>query len=78
MDLLTVTPYHFLLLGAALFALGLFGVITRRSAIGILMAIGALFNGVNLTLVATNHYLWPGALTGQIFVIFTITVAAAE
>jgi NADH:ubiquinone oxidoreductase subunit K len=69
---------HFLVLGALLFGLGMFGAITRRSAIAILMCIELMFNGVNVTLVALNYYLWPANLTGQLFVIFTISVAAVE
>lgn len=73
-----LTLNHFLFLGAVLFALGIIGAVSRRSAIAILMCIELMFNGVNITLAALNHYLWPQALTGQVFIIFIITVAAAE
>jgi len=66
---------NYLLLSAILFALGLFGVLTRRNAIAILMSIELMLNAVNINLVAFSHYL---NLKGQIFAIFVITVAAAE
>lgn len=66
---------NYLLLSAVLFALGLFGVLTRRNAIAILMSIELMLNAVNINLVAFSRYL---NLQGQIFAIFVITVAAAE
>ena len=69
---------HFLLLGAALFSIGLFGVFTRRNAIGILMSIELMFNAVNINFVAFSRFVTPTALVGQIFAIFIITIAAAE
>ena len=78
MGLLALSVPHFLLLGALLFGLGMFGVVTRRSAIGILIAIELMFNGVNVTFAALNHYVWPHALTGQVMIVFVIAVAAAE
>ena len=67
---------HYLALSVALFALGVIGVIIRRNAIVILMSIEMMLNAVNLSLVAFSHYLQD--MKGQIFVIFIITVAAAE
>ncbi|MDY0059405.1 MAG: NADH-quinone oxidoreductase subunit NuoK [Myxococcota bacterium] len=78
MNTLLLSLNHFLVLGALLFGLGIFGALTRRSAIGILMSVELMFNGVNITLVALQRYLWPNDHTGQIFVIFAITVAAVE
>jgi NADH:ubiquinone oxidoreductase subunit K len=69
---------HYLSLAAILFGIGLFGVLTRRNAIGLLMAIELMFNSVNINLVAFNRYVTPGDFTGQIFAIFTIVIAAAE
>lgn len=69
---------HYLALGAILFAIGLFGVLTRRNAIGILMSIELLFNAVNINFVAFNRFITPADFTGQIFAIFTIVIAAAE
>ena len=62
--------------GAALFTLGLLGALIRRSAIIVLMSIELMLNGVNVTFV-TFSYLWHD-LTGQIFALFVITVAACE
>jgi len=69
---------QYLALAAILFAIGTFGVITRRNAIGILMSLELMFNAVNINLVTFNKFIGPGDLTGQIFAIFVIVVAAAE
>jgi len=61
-----------------IFAIGMFGVLTRRNAIGILMSLELMFNAVNINLVAFNKYINPDNLTGQIFALFVIVVAAAE
>ncbi|MBI3092492.1 MAG: NADH-quinone oxidoreductase subunit NuoK [Candidatus Tectomicrobia bacterium] len=71
-----ISLQHYLALGAILFAIGVVGVLTRRNAILILMAIELMLNGVNITLIAFARH--AGNLTGQIFVLFIITVAAAE
>jgi len=68
----------FLILAAALFAIGLYGVLSRRNAIGILMGIELMLNAVNINLVAFWRYVDPVRITGQIFAIFVFTVAAAE
>jgi NAD(P)H-quinone oxidoreductase subunit 4L len=70
--------FQYLALAAVLFAIGIFGVLTRRNAIGILMSLELMFNAVNINLVAFNKYINPGDLTGQIFAVFVIVVAAAE
>ena len=62
----------------SVFRLGLFGALTRRNAIGILMSIELIFNAANLNLVAFNRFLHPAAAWGQAVTLFTITVAAAE
>lgn len=69
---------HYLSLAAILFGIGLYGVLTRRNAIGLLMAIELMFNSVNINLVAFNRFITPSDFTGQIFAIFTIVIAAAE
>ncbi len=69
---------HLMVLSAALFALGLYGVLARRNAVLILMAIELMLNAVNLNLVAFAAYLGPALFVGQIFAIFVITIAAAE
>jgi len=66
----------YVLLSAALFTIGVVGVLTRRNIFIILMSIELMLNAANINLVAFSHYLQ--SLNGQIFVIFVITVAAAE
>lgn len=73
-----VPLHHYLILGGVLFAIGMFGALTRRHAIGILMSIELMFNAANLSFVAFSRYLPESALRGQVFAIFVITVAAAE
>ncbi len=67
-----------LLVAAALFCIGLFGALSRRSAISILMGVELMLNSVNINLVAFWRYFEPQLVTGQVFAIFVITVAAAE
>ena len=69
---------YVLFLSAVLFSLGLFGVLARRNAVMILLAIELMLNAVNINLVAFTVYLSPDLLVGIIFAIFIITVAAAE
>jgi len=69
---------QYLALAAVLFAIGIFGVLTRRNAIGILMSLELIFNAVNINLVTFNKFITPGELTGQIFAIFVVVIAAAE
>jgi len=69
---------QYLALAAVLFAIGVFGVLTRRNAIGILMSLELMFNAVNINLVAFNKFIGPDNLTGQIFAIFIVVIAAAE
>jgi NADH:ubiquinone oxidoreductase subunit K len=68
----------YLALAAALFCIGLFGCLTRRNAIGILMGVELMLNAVNINLVAFGRYITPEAITGQVFAVFVITLAAAE
>jgi len=69
---------HYLTLSAILFCVGIFGVLTRRNAIGILMSIELMFNAVNINFVAFSRFVTPTGFVGQIFAIFVITIAAAE
>ena len=72
-------PLQFLLvLGAGLFSLGLYGVLARRNAVLVLMAIELMLNAVNVNLVAFVRYVVGGDAVGQVLVIFIITIAAAE
>ena len=68
----------FLILSAALFSIGLFGVLARRNAIAILLGVELMLNAVNINLVAFWRYLDPAQMTGQVFAMFVLTVAAAE
>lgn len=69
---------HYLVLSAVLFSIGLYGVLAKRNAIVILMCIEIMLNAVNIALVGFSCYVVPLLLTGQIFAIFVIVVAAAE
>ena len=72
---------HFQLLSAALFAIGLYGVLARRSAVLILMSIELMLNAVNVNLIgyaAFGDFSEPHRALGQVIVIFVITIAAAE
>ncbi|MFO7766650.1 MAG: NADH-quinone oxidoreductase subunit NuoK [Pelovirga sp.] len=71
-----ITVTHYLLLSAILFAIGTFGVLTRKNAIVVFMCIEVMLNAVNLTFVALSRHV--GNMDGQIFVFFVMTVAAAE
>ena len=77
-----LTLYHFLILGAVLFCIGLYGAITKRNAVAVLMGIEIMLNAVNITMVGFSFFNtvapYRTYLTGQIFAIFIITVAAAE
>ena len=84
----------FLVVGAAIFAIGLYGALSKRNAITVLMSLELMFNAVNITAVALSRYVVPArlvqdpaatadevlrlVLTGQVFAVFIITVAAAE
>ena len=71
-----VSTTHYLVLGAILFTIGVFGVIVRRNVITMFMCVELMLNAVNLTFVAFARH-W-GDVTGQIFVFFSMVVAAAE
>jgi NADH:ubiquinone oxidoreductase subunit K len=67
---------EFLLLGAALFAIGVYGVLARRNGVMVLMSIELILNAVNINLIAFGalHH----TVVGQVFALFVITIAAAE
>ncbi|SRR6266567_7024817 len=77
-----LTLNHFLVLGAVLFCIGLYGALAKRNAVAVLMGIEIMLNAVIVTMVAFSFYnripRYADLLTGQIFAIFIITVAAAE
>ena len=67
---------QFLLLGAVLFCLGVYGVLVRRNAVLVLMSIELILNSVNINLVAFGAM--HGSITGSVFALFVIAIAAAE
>ena len=69
---------HYLTLSVVLFSIGLYGALAKRSAVIILMSIEIMLNGVNIAMVAFSRYIVPPLLTGQVFALFIIVVAAAE
>ena len=75
---MTIGLEHYLVLSAILFGIGLYGALSRRSAVIILMCIEIMLNAANIALVGFSRYITPEALTGQAFAVFGIIVAAAE
>ena len=71
-----ITTTHYLVLSFLLFSIGIFGIVTRRNMIIVLMSIELVLNSVNLNLMAFSYQ--HSDLTGQIFAVFTICVAAGE
>ncbi|MCU0535482.1 MAG: NADH-quinone oxidoreductase subunit NuoK [Hydrococcus sp. Prado102] len=69
---------YYLLIAAALFCIGIYGLITSRNAVRVLMSIELMLNAVNVNLMGFSNFLDPVEIKGQIFTIFVITVAAAE
>ncbi len=69
---------YFLLIAAALFCIGIYGLVTSRNAIRVLMSIELLLNAVNINLMAFSNFLDSQAIKGQVFTVFVITVEAAE
>ena len=67
---------NFLLLGAVLFCIGVYGVIARRNAVLVLMSIELILNAVNLNLIA--FALMNGTVDGQVFALYVVAIAAAE
>ncbi|WP_096592011.1 NADH-quinone oxidoreductase subunit NuoK [Halorubrum ezzemoulense] len=72
----SIPPSWYLLLAAAVFCVGLFGVLTRRNALYFLMSVELMMNAANINFVA--FALYYGDLTGQVFALFVIALAAAE
>jgi len=76
--MLTPGLYHILFISTALFFIGVFGFLTRKNLITMLMSIELILNSVNLNFIAFNKYVWPNRLDGVFFSIFIIAIAAAE
>ncbi len=68
---------HYLIISAALFSLGIMGVLTRKNAVNVLMGIELILNSANINLVAFSRFS-AGSLGGQVFAVFVIVIAAAE
>jgi NADH:ubiquinone oxidoreductase subunit K len=70
---------HYLVVGALIFAIGLFLALSKRNFVGVLMGIELMFNAANLTLVSFSRFVESAnPLDGHVFVVFVVTVAAAE
>lgn len=68
----------YLIVAALLFSIGLFGVMSRRNAVAILMAVELMLNAININLVAFWRYVWYENVGGLVWAVFVLTVAAAE
>jgi NADH-quinone oxidoreductase subunit K len=68
----------YLIVAAAIFCIGIYGVLARKNAIAILMGIELMLNAVNLNLVAFWRYMTPGTISGQAFAVIVFAVAASE
>lgn len=75
---MTIGLEHYLILATILFSIGLYGALAKRNVIIILMSIELMLNAVNIAMVAFSRYIVPLLLTGQVFAIFIMVVAAAE
>jgi NADH:ubiquinone oxidoreductase subunit K len=73
-----ITVQHYLVVSAALFALGVLGVLTRRNAVNVLMGIELILNSANINLVAFSRFASRPNMDGQLFAVFVIVIAAAE
>ncbi|HBU69013.1 MAG TPA: NADH-quinone oxidoreductase subunit NuoK [Elusimicrobia bacterium] len=73
-----ITVKELLIINSLLFAIGIYGVLTRRNTIGILMSVELIFNSACLNFVVFTRALNPTLLSGEVFVLFIIAVAAAE
>jgi NADH-quinone oxidoreductase subunit K len=69
---------HLLALAALLFSIGLYGALSRKNAVHVMMSLELMANAVNINLVALSRFLTPGAMTGQYFSVFSMVVSAAE
>jgi NAD(P)H-quinone oxidoreductase subunit 4L len=67
-----------LLLASALFCIGVYGLVTSRNAVRVLMSIELLLNAVNINLLSFSNFLDPGTIKGQVFSLFVIAIAASE
>ena len=75
---MTIPLTWYLIVAAILFCIGIYGVLARRNAVGVLMGVELMLNAVNINLVAFWRYLNPTDVAGQVFALFVLVVAAAE
>lgn len=73
-----LTLNHYLILGVILFSIGLYGVVSKRNIIIIIISVDFMLNAANLNLVAISKYIQPTGVLGQLFAIFVMIVTAAE
>ncbi len=78
MNITNIGLEHYLLLSAALFSIGVYGLITRNNAIRVLMSVEVILNAVNINFVAFAYYVDPVLAKGQVFSLFVMAIAAAE
>jgi NADH-quinone oxidoreductase subunit K len=69
---------HFLIVSTLMFFIGIYGFLTRRNLITLLMSVELILNSVNINFVVFNRYLYPDQLQGQFFALFIVAIAAAE
>ena len=74
----TIPLSYFLVISTLMFFIGIYGFLTRKNLITILMSVELILNSVNINFVAFNRYLFPNGLQGHFFSLFIIAVAAAE
>jgi NADH:ubiquinone oxidoreductase subunit K len=70
--------YHWFLLSLFLFSVGIYGLLTRRSAVGILIAVELMLNAAGINFVAFNRFIAPAKVDGQVAAVFVMALAAAE
>lgn len=75
---MTVDLHAIMALGAVLFGIGLYGAVSKKSAVMVLMSLELMANAVNINLVAMSRFITPEKATGQFFAIFAMVVSAAE
>ena len=75
---MTVGLPHLLTLAAMLFGIGLYGALSRKNAVHVMMSLELMANAVNINLVALSRFVTPGTMDGQFFAVFSMVVSAAE
>ncbi len=73
-----ISLYHYLIVAFIVFSIGLYGLLSQRSVIQIMMSLELMANAVNITLLSFSAYLTPKIVIGQIFAIFVMVIAACE